>query len=89
MNKSLMLAVLEMAMFFELSEDDVIDPDIAVNQLEQLGSILQNLSPGDREELIAYTRELAAEEQRSGQEERADFLLSFGDNFGLSDENTE
>jgi len=84
-HQALLRAVVESAAFYELSSDHVIDPDVAVAQLEQLSAILQELGSSERQELIRCAREMAAAEAlRSGQTPRVEFLSSIGDALGWS-----
>jgi hypothetical protein len=83
MNEILMQAVLELAMFLDLSGDDVLDPDTAVAQLEFLASILQNLTPKEQKILVQYARQMSFSEQQIGRAERAEFLLSLPKALGL------
>ena len=79
-----MKAIVESAAFLALSGDDVINPDVAVAQLEQLAAILKTLTPSEREEFIAYVQNLASSERRSGNAKRADFLSSLPSDLGLT-----
>lgn len=59
MNRKLMEVIVNFATFLELSSDDVIDPDAAVGQLEELVFHLRELDDGARAELTAYVLERA------------------------------
>jgi hypothetical protein len=59
MNEALMRAVIEAVAFFSSVSDDVLDPDIAVEQLERLSGFLKVLAPADRAEFKAYIDRLA------------------------------
>lgn len=83
LNKSLMRAVAEAAIFAGLSGDDVIREDAAVAFLEQLASTLKELEKPERAVFGRYVTELAAEEGAAGQTERAEFLSSLLENLGL------
>ncbi|HYH84224.1 MAG TPA: hypothetical protein VEX60_02010 [Pyrinomonadaceae bacterium] len=86
MNPYLMQAVVEQALFLALSGDDVVHPDAAVTQLEQMASILDKLTPEEREIFVRYVEGLARTEQsRAGKAGRAEFLLSLPDCLGLRD----
>jgi hypothetical protein len=89
MNRTLMRAVLEAAMFLEFADDETLEPDTAVAQMEQIAATLAELSPEERGELIHFAAEWAEDARRDGDEERADFLSSFGESFGLDDEEEE
>jgi len=59
MNEHLMEAVLWAAVFFETSEDDECDPDLAVKQLEQIRHALIQLSHEEREQFRSFARRAA------------------------------
>jgi hypothetical protein len=86
MNEMLMRAVVEAAAFAALSGDDVIQPDAAVSHLEQLGAILNELSPSEQGELKAFFASMADSEKQSGSiAERIQFLRSLADSLGLAE----
>ncbi len=87
MNAVLMRAVVEAVVFAGISGDEVVQPDAAVSQLEQLGAILKGLSVEERRAFDKYVRDLAtAEEAESGLTERVEFLQSLVANIGLLEE---
>ena len=86
MNKVLMLAVAEAAIFAGLSPDDVVQPDAAVGQLEQLSAVLKALSKEERETFRHFLDDLANEETKSGSTERGEFLRAAFENLGLAEE---
>ncbi len=78
-----------MAAFIELSSDEVIDPDSAVNALEQLASDLNEASSGEIEYLKSAIRQEIVEsgdERTFEQQDRIQFFLNFMDSIGLSEE---
>jgi hypothetical protein len=84
MNKSLMTIVLESAAFFELAEDELIDPDSAIEQMEGMISVLDDLTPSEKTELNRFAIEYAdTEESKGGPAERVTFFRSFAEHFGL------
>jgi hypothetical protein len=84
MNEALMRIVVGVAMFFEGSEDDVIDPDVALKQLEWIHWELDRLDPGEREALVAFVH---AEAEAADDDPRyRAFLLEFPKAMGLRDE---
>jgi hypothetical protein len=89
MNRTLMRAVLDAAAFLELADDEILDPDAAVEQMEQMAVTLAELAPDERAGLLRFAAESAVEARASGDEERAEFLESFGESFGLDDEDGE
>lgn len=86
MNEQLMRAVICTATFFELSGDDIIDPDAALQQMESLSKILRDLSPTEKQKFIDFTQKYALEEEANGASvERLDFIKSISDSLGLLD----
>jgi hypothetical protein len=75
-------------MFLELSGDDVVDPDSAVNALENIAHELGSIGDAERLALREVLGELIEEEQAgpSGSAPRREvieFYQSFMENFGL------
>jgi hypothetical protein len=64
----------------ELSPDDLLDPDIAVKELESMAYLLGQLSDSDKRELVAFTR---AEADRVSLGDYRDFLRKFPEAMGL------
>lgn len=86
MNRILMEAVIDLAVFLELSGDDVLNPDVAISQLELLAATLQGLTQDERKELIKYVEDLAASEKsKGGSEDLVNFLTSFPEAMGLKE----
>ena len=86
MNEALMRCVVEAAAFFATVSDDVLNPDVAVEQLEQLSYFLKRLEHGERELFERYIKKLYDEELRAGAPAvRLEFLESAFANLGLSD----
>jgi hypothetical protein len=84
MNKLLMASIVYLAAFFELSEDDVVDPDAAGQQLEQIAYALQHLTPDEQREFIEFTRDLAASEKsRGARDELVEFIRLMPVNFNM------
>ncbi len=80
----LMQIVVDSALFFGLSGDDVVNPDAAVEQLEGMASQLKLLSDPEKQDLLAYFRKIAEQEaSKSGNTPSVDFLLSLGENLDL------
>ena len=75
-----MRAVVEAAAFFELSPDDVLDPDVAVKQLESMVYLLVQLSESDKRQLVAFTQAEAGRVSSAGYRE---FLRQFPEAMGL------
>jgi hypothetical protein len=84
MNEVLMRIVVGAAMFFEGSGEDVIDPDVALKQLEWIHGELDRLDSGERNALVAFVH---AEAEAANDDPRyRTFLLEFPKAMGLRDE---
>lgn len=84
MNRILMRTIVEAVAFLSLSDDTTVDPDAAVGQLEQIASLLRELSQEDQDALTSYIQELANIAITSdGNQERYKFLLSLPEHLGL------
>lgn len=78
-NKHVARAIVEFAVFFEFSGEDVLSPDAAIQALEQLASTLQVADSGAKSSLCSHFKNIATE--YSG--EQAEFVASLGDSLGL------
>ena len=86
--RSLAQAIVEAAAFLELSTDDVINPDSAVQALESISHSLKSASDTEKKALLDYCREQAAKLGEAGGEDmqkRKDFYEQFEDAMGLGD----
>jgi hypothetical protein len=87
--KSLAKALVEAAGFIELSGDDVVNPDAAVQALESIAHAVGAASKEEKNALLEYCRirakALAAASGELDQRRRT-FYVEFGGNFGLLDE---
>ncbi|EMR0466381.1 MULTISPECIES: hypothetical protein [Stenotrophomonas] len=81
-DKHVARAIVELAIFFEFSPDDVLDPDAAMRALEQLASTLQMMGAESRSSLCSQFKSIST--AYSG--ERAQFVESLGDALGLIEE---
>lgn len=61
MNPVLLQAIVEIVLFLNLSGEDAIQLDVAVNVLEQLSAMLEGLDASDRETFADYVKGLIAE----------------------------
>jgi hypothetical protein len=68
-------------MFLEFSDDEVVAPDAAVTQMEQLASPLSSLETSERDDFLAVCHKMA--EEYAANPGRAKFLSSFGETCGL------
>lgn len=77
------MVVLDAAAFLELCGDDVLDPDVAVEQLESMVASLEHLPEADLAELVAFTLARAEAEQ---DEPRREFFRSLAETLKSDDE---
>jgi hypothetical protein len=84
--KSLAEAVVEAASFMELSSDEVIDPDSALQALESISHSLQTASDREIQALLRYCRDRATTLAGEGEqaEKRRAFYRQFGEAMGLT-----
>lgn len=61
MNPVLLQAIVEIVLFLNLSGEDAIQLDVAVNVLEQLSATLEGLDARDRETFADYVKGMIAE----------------------------
>ncbi len=83
----LLLAVLHATVFLDGSEDDVVDPDAAVEAMEYVATYLQRLSGPElrrvQEDLHALT---AFARQENWPKEHIQFFKEFLKNYGVGEE---
>jgi hypothetical protein len=79
-DSNLVRAIVDLALFLERSDDDTVEPDAAVDALENLAAHLQSMSAPTRDQLIAVLNEIAPS---YGQD--AEFVREFATNFGLDE----
>ena len=78
---SLMLALLDVLRFLELSGPGLVEQDAAVEMMEQVASRLQTLDLQERRRLLELVAEEAASETSPAGKR---FLARFAQNFGLA-----
>lgn len=71
--------VLDLAIFFEFSEETYIDEDLAVELLENISAEFASLSDASKKHLIKVVTRLTAEYEG----DKKEFLEEFSKNFGL------
>ncbi|WP_431256241.1 hypothetical protein ACQ86G_15820 [Roseateles chitinivorans] len=83
MNTMLALArtIANAALVFEFSEDSQVDPDLAVQALEQMAHDLQRLSPDEQRALSEAFRSLSSGYANTA---NAEFVASLGASLGLA-----
>ena len=81
-----MRLVAESLAFLELTDDDLIDPDVAVKQLESITDSLQKLSKDERETFLRFVDDVMVPEARAAYNEEAVELFGrMGEDLGLLD----
>ena len=83
MNPILMNIIVEMCVFLELCDDDVVNPDVAIKQLEQISWMLKKLSRDDLDRFVRHVGELAARAREEKDGERERFLKALPEDLGL------
>ncbi|MFV0453505.1 MAG: hypothetical protein ACK5NQ_00595 [Pseudomonas sp.] len=78
-NKYIAQAIAEVAVFLEFSGEEAINPDAAVQTLEQLASTLQMAGPETKSSLCSQFENIAMEYS----DEQAEFVESLGEALGL------
>lgn len=81
--KSLAQALVEAVAFLELSGDEVVDPDSAVQAIESISHSLRNASEQERQALLDYCRSEA--QKLATDQKRRDFYQQFGEAMGLTE----
>jgi len=80
----LSLVIIDVCTFFCLSEDDVISPDAAVEQIERIAAKLKGLTINERQAFCDLAIKVAErEEDDLGESVRTEFLRSLPECLGL------
>ena len=85
--ENIVRALLTTAAFLELSGDEVVDQDAAVQALEQMSGHLQLAGEAEREVIARVAKECAAEARAKSTDgaAAANFYDSFVESMGLDD----
>ncbi len=75
-------ALLVAMSYFELWNDDVIDPDTAVNALESISAEFQDATPEEIKTITKVASELA---ESATNEDEKEFYENFVESFGLDE----
>lgn len=78
-NKYLARIVVDVSIFLEYSDENIIDPDASMELLEQISSELQKMTDAERASLSKSIRELAPQYGP-----RANFVADLPSNLGIS-----
>lgn len=79
LNRHIGKAIIDVALFLEFSDEDLVDPDAAVQAMERLGFELQLMSESERLELASCFHDVAEE---YGEKEA--FVRELAINLGLT-----
>ena len=80
-------ALVHVIAFLGLSGEEVVDPDAATSQLEDVAAILRQLDESSRREFIACVEEIARRERdRSGDIARSAFIAALPSYLGIDAE---
>jgi hypothetical protein len=84
-------SLLHCAAFLEFSGDEVVDPDSAIEAMEQVSTYLGSLEPDEVETLSTQMERIVRHaKQEKWPEDLVDFLTDFLENFGVvGDEDEE
>ncbi|KAB0550077.1 hypothetical protein F7R01_02355 [Pseudomonas argentinensis] len=81
-NKHVVQAIVEVALLLEFSGEEAINPDAAVQALEQLASALQMADSETKSSLCSQFEKIAMEYS----DEQAEFVAGLGEALGLIEE---
>lgn len=76
----LLKSLVDLLIFLEFSNDDDLNPDVAIQVMEQLSARFLNLSETEKSQLLSEIVQLSTE--FSG--EKADFIMDIGESLGLA-----
>jgi hypothetical protein len=81
-------ALIMLAAFLELADDEEVDPDSAVSAMEGMSATLQECSSAERKRLQVALQALTTEEESEEEprEELIEFYKNFFKNLGLGEE---
>jgi hypothetical protein len=80
-NRILVQAIAQVAVFLEFADDATVDPDAAVKQQEDLAFQLQQLPPVDRQQFIRMLSKVADDWPSEGERQ---YLLNLPDAIGIA-----
>lgn len=80
-------AIIDMAVFFAISPDDIVDPSEAANQLEQLGATMALLTIEQQRQFAEYCSWFANQAKAQGAApDRVNAIAELPGNMGLGEE---
>ena len=77
--------IIDYALFLEFSDDTILNPDVAVQQLEGISYQLQLLDIETKQLFIGYISEWLQENKYKLHKDQIEFLNHFAIHFGLED----
>jgi hypothetical protein len=84
MNKHLMGIIIEALVFLELSDDEAINPDFAIQQTELIVSKLDKLNASEKTEFIEFIKSYTANARTAGSSnQRIEFIKNLPSAIGL------
>lgn len=78
-NSHLLYSLVDLLLFLEFSDENIIDSDAAVQAMEQLSARLMEMQEADKVAFVSECKKLSA--QFNG--EKADFIANIGEHLGL------
>lgn len=78
-NIKLVKVIADLAVFLEFTNEELLDPDLAVEALEQIAAELQLMNEQDRDDLADMLRNLSKE--YTG--DKGDYVRGLPESFGL------
>lgn len=80
LNYNLLKALVNTTVFLEFSDENVIDPDIAVAVMEQIAADLSDLTADEKKHLLESFSKLS---EVFPDKEKSEFVASLGDTLGI------
>jgi hypothetical protein len=74
-------ALLETILFFEFSDDSIVNLDAAMSQMEQIASILQHMEEDAKEDFLEFCFSMAQEYK--DMPDQFEFIMNIGETLGL------
>jgi hypothetical protein len=81
--KTLAEIVVGAAAFLEFASDEILDPDDAVQQLEDIGFQLLQASPAEKQAVLEVCRAIVEAMPANADAHERAFYKDFGENFGI------
>ena len=86
MKRILIEAIVDLAAFIDMADEDTIDEDAALDRLEHPAASLHDMTMAQQKDFLRYIQVIAQEkEQRGANRELVEWVRTFGEDFGLSE----